>query len=178
VIVHARQNIGFGLLSPITFTTTPVDLSATSTSGLAVTFTSATQSVCTVSDSAVSVSAIGICSITANQVGNSIFSPAPSVTETFNVTAPLALPGRPVIKATSPFKGRIRITLRTPASSATNYQYSLNSGKWLRLGGKGPYTLSRIRRATISVRVRGANTQGDGPTSNAVRVRVRRRLTR
>ncbi len=64
-------------------------LSATASSGLAVTFSSQTQSVCTVSGSEASLIATGVCTIAANQSGNTSYAAAPTVTQSFSVT-PLA----------------------------------------------------------------------------------------
>ena len=64
-----------------------VALTTTATSGLAVSFTSNSPLVCTVSGSTVTLVSIGVCSITANQLGNANFAAAPAVNTTFNVTA-------------------------------------------------------------------------------------------
>ena len=60
-------------------------LSATATSGLAVSFTSNSTSICTVSGFSVTPVTTGVCSITANQPGNGNYTAAPAVTKTFNV---------------------------------------------------------------------------------------------
>jgi len=60
-------------------------LAATSTSGLTVSFTSATTSVCTVSGTAVTLVSAGTCTIDANQAGNSTYAAAPQVSESFTV---------------------------------------------------------------------------------------------
>jgi hypothetical protein len=173
-IVHRSQRIEFAPLTSVSVTNAPFDLSAIATSGLAVTFTSTSPGVCIVSGTTVSVLAIGPCSITASQAGDAFFTPALSVTESFSVIASLPTLARPpVIRATSPFKGRLRIALATPSSGATGYQYSLDGGVWVALAGRGPFTLSRLAHVTVSVRLRGSNAAGHGPASNAVRVRVR-----
>jgi hypothetical protein len=53
---------------------------------LPVTYTSNSAAVCTVSGASVTPVSTGVCSITADQSGNAAFSPAPSVTRTFQVT--------------------------------------------------------------------------------------------
>jgi hypothetical protein len=62
-------------------------LSATASSGLAVSYTSATTSVCAVSGSTASLLATGTCTITASQAGNSMFAPATPVSQSFTVQA-------------------------------------------------------------------------------------------
>ena len=63
-------------------------VSATSTSGLAVTISSSTPDVCTVSGSTVSFIVVGTCTVAANQAGNDSFNPASEVTQSFAVLAP------------------------------------------------------------------------------------------
>jgi hypothetical protein len=62
-------------------------VSATASSGLAVTFTSTTQDICTVSGSTVTGIAVGTCTLVANQAGDSSYSAAPQATQNINVTA-------------------------------------------------------------------------------------------
>lgn len=167
------QSITFEPISSMTLGVAPFGLSATATSGLTVASTSTTSSVCTVSGTMVSLLSVGTCSITASQAGNADYSPATSVTVSFAVkTATLARPRRPVIRATSPFKGRVRITLASPARGATSYQYSLDGRAWRRLVGSGPFTLSRVAHV-VRIRLRGANASGYSPSSNSVRVLVK-----
>ncbi|MDP2030721.1 MAG: S8 family serine peptidase [Thiobacillus sp.] len=61
-------------------------LSATASSGLSVSFSSQTPTVCTVAGNVVSLIASGICTLAANQSGGAGYAAAPSVTKSFNVT--------------------------------------------------------------------------------------------
>jgi len=61
-------------------------LSATASSGLAVSFSSQTQAVCTVAGDVVSSIAGGICTIAANQAGNASYAAAPTAMQSFSVT--------------------------------------------------------------------------------------------
>ncbi|WP_374969163.1 Ig-like domain repeat protein [Terrabacter sp. BE26] len=93
----------------ITFTSTappsamlgdaPYAVAASATSGLVVTFTSATPAVCTVSGTSVSYVAAGTCTISAGQAGNATWAAAPQATQSFLVTAaptpPAALAAQP-----------------------------------------------------------------------------------
>jgi len=65
----------------------PAALLATATSGLAVSLTSATTGVCTVSGSVLNLLAIGTCTVNANQAGSNIFAAAATVSQTFAVDA-------------------------------------------------------------------------------------------
>jgi hypothetical protein len=81
----ASQTIAFGSLASVTLGVAPFNLSATASSGLAVSFASATTPVCTVSGVTVTVRAAGTCSITASQAGNADYSAATPVTQSFTV---------------------------------------------------------------------------------------------
>jgi hypothetical protein len=65
----------------------PFALSASASSGLAVSFTSNTPAVCTVSGTTVTLLATGTCSITATQDGNALINPASPVTQSFTVSS-------------------------------------------------------------------------------------------
>ena len=70
----------------------PVTVTATASSGLAVSYASATPAICTVSGSSVTLVSVGICSITASQAGNASYVAATLVSKSFNVTAPITPP--------------------------------------------------------------------------------------
>ena len=61
-------------------------LSATASSGLAVTFSSLTLAVCTVSGTSLALAASGTCTVAADQAGDATFLPAPRVTQGLTVT--------------------------------------------------------------------------------------------
>ena len=62
-------------------------MSASASSGLAVSFASLSAGVCTVSGSTVTLVAAGACTIVANQAGNQAYNAAQSVTRSFAVHA-------------------------------------------------------------------------------------------
>ena len=69
-VTRAAQIILFPTVPQQTVSNTPVQLSATATSGLAVTFTSSTTGVCTVTkDGLATFSHAGTCTLTAKQLG-------------------------------------------------------------------------------------------------------------
>ena len=83
----------------ISFSTTPIlvvggtsSLSATASSGLPVTFSSLTVSICTVAGNTVTGIATGTCTVAANQTGDNTFSPAPQATQSFSST--ISFPGK------------------------------------------------------------------------------------
>ena len=80
------QTVSFGTIAQQTVGT-PLTLSATATSGLAVVFTSTTTNICTVSGITASFMASGTCTIDANQAGNSTYAAATTVPQSFTVNA-------------------------------------------------------------------------------------------
>ena len=80
------QTITFGTISDRALGTGNVPLTATASSGLAVSYVSTTATVCGVSNGNIILAGVGSCSITASQAGNSSYSAAPNVIQAFNVT--------------------------------------------------------------------------------------------
>jgi hypothetical protein len=83
-IGHASQTITFPAI-PTQYVGLPLTLSATASSGLAVTFTSTTQTICTVSGTTASFIAMGTCTIQASQTGNNVYNGALNVSRSFTV---------------------------------------------------------------------------------------------
>jgi hypothetical protein len=79
-----NQSITFDLLTDKTYGDAPFTVSATSSSGLAVSF-STTSPGCTVSGTTVTINNAGDCAIDADQAGNTTYNPATRVTQTFTV---------------------------------------------------------------------------------------------
>lgn len=67
-------------------------LSATASSGLAVTFAGSTPAVCTVAGNTITYIAAGICTVTADQAGDANYNPAPQVTLDINVAEMVPAP--------------------------------------------------------------------------------------
>ncbi len=84
-VVGSGQTITFGALSDKIISDTQPTLSATSTSGLTVAFTSATTGVCTLSGTTVTLVAPGTCTINANQAGNGTYAAATQVQRSFAI---------------------------------------------------------------------------------------------
>ena len=83
--VLKAQTITFAALNNRPLGAPAFALTAKASSNLPVTFVSNTNSACTVAVAEVTMVAIGTCSITASQSGNSVYGAAPSVTQTFTV---------------------------------------------------------------------------------------------
>jgi alpha-L-arabinofuranosidase len=83
---QTAQTITFGTVAAQTVGT-PLTLSATASSGLAVSYASSTTSICTVSGSTATFLAAGTCTITASQAGNASYAAATPVAQSFTVNA-------------------------------------------------------------------------------------------
>lgn len=84
------QTITFGSLPDEPLGTPAFTVSATATSGLAVTFNSQTSGICSVSGTygaTITLNAIGMCTIQATQPGDATYSAATPVSQSFEVTA-------------------------------------------------------------------------------------------
>jgi mono/diheme cytochrome c family protein len=89
-VVLPSQTITF--VSPGALTVgTPVTLSASADSGLAVTLSSTTSAVCSLSGNTLTLLTAGTCTVTASQSGNSSFAAASSVSRNFAVSGPAAV---------------------------------------------------------------------------------------
>lgn len=84
-VATANQTITFGALGGKTYGNAPFTVGATATSGLTVTFSSATAPVCTVTGTTVTIVGAGTCTINANQAGDTNWNAAPQVSRSFAV---------------------------------------------------------------------------------------------
>ena len=115
------QTITFAPLSNISFGTPPFTIGATASSGLAVSFTSTTTGVCTVSATTVTILSGGTCTITASQAGNTNYLAAAPVSQSFSVTTQTqtisfdAIPGQ--LFGVSPFP----ITAKSSSGLAVSF---------------------------------------------------------
>ena len=89
--IKSAQTITFDQPADLTLGNN-VDLTASASSGLAVSFTSSTGTVCTVAGNTVTSQSAGTCTITASQAGNANFLAAADVARSFDVTSPAPPP--------------------------------------------------------------------------------------
>jgi hypothetical protein len=85
-VTQGSQTISFGALANQAFGVAPFSVSATATSGLAVSFAPTTPAVCTVSGTTVTLASVGTCTIQATQAGNANYAAAAPVNQSFSVT--------------------------------------------------------------------------------------------
>jgi hypothetical protein len=82
-VTQATQTISFSPSSPVTYGVSPITLSATATSGLAVTFSATGPA--TLSGTRLTITGVGTVVVTANQAGNADYSAAPAVIQSITV---------------------------------------------------------------------------------------------
>jgi hypothetical protein len=108
---QASQTISFGALANKTVGDASFTVSATASSGLAVSFAVGATDQCTISGSTVSLTGAGSCTVTASQAGNATYAAAPNVSQTFQIAK------------TSP---SVAITADTPDPSAYGQSFSVS----------------------------------------------------
>ena len=126
-ITGKPQTITFAKPSPEVLGVAPFALTATVSSGLAVTFASNSLTVCTVSGVTATLLTDGTCSITASQAGNSIYAAATSVTQTFTVLKPQTITFGPL--SNQPLNGSAPPALSATATSGLAVVFTSNSPK-------------------------------------------------
>jgi hypothetical protein len=153
-VTKTDQTINFGTAPSVSVNGTGTGtgtVSATATSGLAINYTSATSSVCTVSGTTVTGISAGSCEILANQTGNGIYNAAPQATDTFDVnkkqkpvvfsisSRSVKVGGSVALKASGGSgKGVIRYTISQTTGSAV---CNISANKVIATGGSGTCTL-------------------------------------
>jgi hypothetical protein len=123
-----------------------VTLGATASSGLAVTYTSVTTAVCTVSGSTATMAGAGACVIHATQPGNATYGPAALVSKSFTVTLGLS-----ITSSSSLPQGTV----------GTAYSQQLSAS-----GGTGTYTWSTNTAGITSLAAVGLSLSSSGLVSN------------
>jgi uncharacterized protein (TIGR03437 family) len=86
-VTQASQTITFGAIPNQPFSSAPVPLTATASSGLTVIFASTSPTICSVSGASATLLAFGVCTVQATQGGNATYAPATAVSQSFTVTA-------------------------------------------------------------------------------------------
>jgi len=124
------QTITFAPITATEDAQSKLALSATASSGLAVSFTSTTPKVCTVSGKTASLLIPGTCTIEASQAGNDSFESALPVQQTFTVNhavQTITFPGIPTQKVGA------KVHLRATASSGLKVWFSAGSSQGITL---------------------------------------------
>jgi sugar lactone lactonase YvrE len=174
VVNGASQAISFpALTTPISYTTTPITLSATANSGLPVTF-SVTSGPATVSGSTLTITGVGTVVVAANQAGNTTYAAAATVSQTIVVNkvtptitwaTPASIPyGTPLSASLLPIPAGDITTVAGDATAgyagdggaATSAELAYPSGVAVDASGNiyiADYVNQRIRKVTASTGV-------------------------
>ncbi|MBB5048945.1 hypothetical protein HNR60_003716 [Rhodopseudomonas rhenobacensis] len=170
VTPKAAQTITFAQPGAQTFGTSPT-LSASATSSLAVTFSSTTTGVCTVTPSGtLTFVTAGTCTINADQAGDTSYQAAPTVTRSFAVNA--IVPGAPTIGTATPGDAQATVTFTAPASNGgsaiTGYTVTSSPGGFTGSGGASPITVTGLTNGiAYTFTVTATNSAGTGAASAA-----------
>ncbi len=172
VAVNPLQTIGFGTV-PVLGIYGSARVSATSTSGLPVSYSSLTPAVCTVDVSGVVTDLLsGTCTIAADQAGNATYNPAPQATQTITVPAwagPATVPGAPAeVKAAAGIAANtVSVGFIGPSTSGgspiTGYTVTSNPAGITVSGIASPLTVNcPVSCAGYSFAVNATNVSGVG----------------
>ena len=174
-IAPGSQSISFGTAPTVVVGGTGSISATVGASGNAVTFSSTTPGICTVSGSTVTGISTGNCTIAANQAGNANYTAAAQVTQTLSVTAApveATAPGVPTNVRPTAGSGWIDFYFDAPQSSGssaiTRYVVSCDSGN----GGYNTASPVRVEGLTSGSTylcwVNAVNDAGNGPASAQV----------
>lgn len=165
------QTISFTGPSAQTFSTTPIALTATASSGLPVTFSSQSPSICSVSGSNVTMLMAGTCIVAADQAGDATYDAAPQVVQSFGIAG--KVPDAPVIGTAINGNGQATISF-TPASNGgspiQNFKVTCTAGASTVVGTgyESPLTVLLTNGLTYSCTVTAENSLGTSLPSAAV----------
>jgi hypothetical protein len=113
----------------------------------------------------------GDCTVNADQPGNTNYSPAPTVPQSFTITA--ALPGAPSITSIVAFTGAGLVTFNPPASNGgaaiTAYTVTCNPGAITATDVTSPVRITGLANGTpYTCSVTATSSAGTGPASSTV----------
>ncbi|MBM3880909.1 MAG: DUF5011 domain-containing protein [Verrucomicrobia bacterium] len=158
VVEKAAQTIAFGPLPARVYGDAPFAVSATSSSGLPVSFASLTPSVAAVSGNTVTILAAGTATLAAYQSGDALYLPATPVTQTLTVAK-----ADPVVTWAQPADINCRTVLGTAQLNATanvpgTLTYSPPAGTTLGTGDGQPLSVTFVPADNVNYNTVSATT--------------------
>ncbi|WP_343733985.1 DUF4347 domain-containing protein [Acidovorax sp.] len=170
VTPKGNQTITFANPGAQNYGTAPT-LSASATSGLAVTFSSSTTGVCTITPTGtLTFVTAGTCTIDADQSGNGTWNAAAAVSRSFAVNA--IVPGAPTIGTATAGDTAASVTFAAPASNGgaaiSGYTATANPGGATGTAAASPINVTGLTNGVAyTFTVTAANTAGTGAASAA-----------
>src|SRR5205085_5425840 len=165
----AAQTINFGALSTKTFGDAEVGVSATATSTLAVGFSASGQ--CTVSGNTVHITGAGSCTVTASQAGDSNYSAATPVDQSFTINKAAATVSLSNLTHTYDGSAKSATATTNPSGKTVVISYSQNSQPVASPTNAGSYDVSAtINDANYQGSTNGTLTIGKASSTTAVTV--------
>jgi hypothetical protein len=152
------------------FGTTPT-LTAISNSGLIVSFSSSSTSVCTItSGGALTFITTGTCTINADQAGDGSYLPAATVSRSFAVNA--IVPAAPTIGTATAGDRQASVGFSAPSftggTQITGYTVTASPGGLTGTGSASPIAVTGLTNGTsYTFTVKASNSVGTGPASAA-----------
>ena len=156
VISPGIQTITFAALGTNTYGASPMTLTATSSAGLPVSFTSSATKVATISGDTLTIMGAGSTKITASQAGSRLWAPAKAVTQSLTVAK-----ASQTISFTPPSTVRFTngglVTLGATASSGLPVSYKSGNSKVLSITGSTCVITGRGTTTVVASQPGGAN---------------------
>jgi hypothetical protein len=155
------QTIVFTPISNKTYGDAPFGLSATASSGLPVSF-KILSGPATITGNTVTVTGAGIVTVEASQEGNTSYTAAPVVMQSFNVSTstqnckPTFVNGPTIVQDENcgQHDGKVSIL---PTSGVAPFEYSLDGGSHYSSGSDAGYTFVNLWPGTFRLRLKDAN---------------------
>lgn len=171
VIPAAPQTITFANPGAQDYGTSPT-LGATASSGLTVTFTSATTGVCTITSGGIlAFVTAGTCTVNADQAGDSSFQPAPQVSRSFTVNP--VVPAAPIIGTAIAGDTQASVAFTAPTNTGgtaiTSYTVTVSPADVAPVSGaSSPIVVTGLTNGqAYTFTVTADNVAGTGPASMA-----------
>jgi hypothetical protein len=159
-VTAVKQTITFAKPANVTLAQSPLTVSGTATSGLAVTFTTTTPTVCTAggtNGSTITLLTAGTCTVVANQAGGGVYPAAPAVSRNVTVTAV-----KQTITFAKPAKATLAqspLTMSGTATSGLAVTFTTTTATVCTAGGSNGSTITLLKAGTCTV---VANQAGGG----------------
>jgi hypothetical protein len=161
MVAKANQTIAFGVLPSKIYGDAPFILAATSSSGLATTYTSSDPGVATMTGGEITINGTGSVVITATQTGNANYNPATGVPQTLIVAkANQSIAFAPITTKTI---GESPFTLVASSSSSLQVEFSTASDKVAIIGSQ----VTIVKPGSVSI---SANQVGNNNYNTANQV--------